>query len=49
MATPPNAVVFSSQRLTVAKMAGAGFWVNLWATTGISLGVWLLYSNGLLS
>jgi len=29
MATPPNAIVFSSGRLTVATMAKYGFWMNV--------------------
>lgn len=29
MATPPNAIVFSSGRLTVASMAKYGFWMNI--------------------
>lgn len=32
MATPPNAVVFASGRLTVPYMAGRGAWLNLWST-----------------
>jgi sodium-dependent dicarboxylate transporter 2/3/5 len=29
MATPPNAIVFSSGRITVASMAKYGFWMNI--------------------
>ncbi|MEY4172725.1 MAG: hypothetical protein RL485_1095 [Bacteroidota bacterium] len=32
MATPPNAIVFSSGKVTVPYMAGRGFWMNVWAT-----------------
>jgi solute carrier family 13 (sodium-dependent dicarboxylate transporter), member 2/3/5 len=32
VATPPNAVVFGSGRLTIAQMARAGLWLNLLAT-----------------
>ncbi|MFZ9597002.1 MAG: SLC13 family permease [Schleiferiaceae bacterium] len=32
MATPPNAIVFSSGKVTVPYMAGRGFWLNIWAT-----------------
>lgn len=29
VATPPNAIVFSSGRITIAQMARVGFWINL--------------------
>ncbi|MFN5087646.1 MAG: SLC13 family permease [Bacteroidota bacterium] len=32
MATPPNAIVFASGKVTVPYMAGRGFWLNIWAT-----------------
>ncbi len=37
MATPPNAIVFSSGKITVPYMAGRGFWLNIWATLVIGL------------
>ena len=37
MATPPNAILFSSGRVTVPYMAKRGFWMNLWATLLIGL------------
>ena len=40
VATPPNAIVFASGRVTVADMARAGLWLNLVATlvvTGVVL------------
>lgn len=37
MATPPNAIVFSSGKITVPYMAGRGFWMNIWATLVIGL------------
>jgi sodium-dependent dicarboxylate transporter 2/3/5 len=37
VATPPNAIVFASEKLTVAKMAKAGFLLNLIAISVIIL------------
>ncbi|MEQ9490980.1 MAG: DASS family sodium-coupled anion symporter [Alphaproteobacteria bacterium] len=42
VATPPNAIVFSSGHLTIPDMARAGFLVNLCAIAVISGVVWLL-------
>lgn len=49
VATPPNAIVFGSERLSIMDMAGAGFWVNIvgivvittaaYALLGIAFGV----------
>lgn len=44
VATPPNAIVFASEKLTVAQMARAGFLLNLIAISVIVLIVWLLVS-----
>ncbi len=43
MATPPNAIVFATGRLTVWDMATAGFWLNL-----VSLVIILLLSQPLI-
>ncbi len=43
MATPPNAIVFSSGAITVRQMAAAGFWLNL-----VSLTIILLITQTLL-
>lgn len=43
VATPPNAIVFGADKITVADMARAGFVINLLAWLCISaLGIWLL-------
>ena len=42
MATPPNAIVFSSGKVTVPYMAGRGFWMNIWATLLIGLVICLV-------
>ncbi len=39
MATPPNAIVFASNKIKISEMAKAGFWLNL-----ISVGMLLLFS-----
>jgi sodium-dependent dicarboxylate transporter 2/3/5 len=39
MATPPNAIVFASEKVKISEMAKAGFWLNL-----ISVGMLLLFS-----
>ena len=42
VATPPNAIVFSSRFVTIPQMAKTGFWLNLLAVGLISLGVYFL-------
>jgi len=44
VATPPNAIVFASDRLTVAQMAKAGFLLNLVAIVVIVFMTWALVS-----
>jgi len=40
MATPPNAIVFTSGKLTIPSMAREGFWMNMLAT----LVIWSIFS-----
>ena len=42
VATPPNAIVFSSQYITIPQMAKAGFWLNIIAALLITLFVLFL-------
>jgi sodium-dependent dicarboxylate transporter 2/3/5 len=42
VATPPNAIIFSSRTVTIPQMAKAGFWLNIIAVALISLFVLLL-------
>ncbi|MBT3703428.1 MAG: DASS family sodium-coupled anion symporter [Alphaproteobacteria bacterium] len=42
VATPPNAIIFSSEKLTVAQMAKAGFLLNLIAISVIVFITWAL-------
>lgn len=46
VATPPNAIVFSSGQLTIPQMARAGLWMNLIASLVITLFVLLFYPQG---
>ena len=42
VATPPNAIVFGSDYLTIPQMARAGFILNLLAVVVVSVAAWLL-------
>jgi len=44
VATPPNAIVFSSRRVTIAQMVKAGFWLNLAVVALIPV---LMYTIGI--
>ena len=46
VATPPNAIVFSSGQLTIPQMARAGLWMNLIASVVITVFVLLFYPLG---
>jgi sodium-dependent dicarboxylate transporter 2/3/5 len=41
VATPPNAIVFASGKVTIKQMAKVGFGLNLIAIVVITLVVWL--------
>lgn len=42
VATPPNAIVFSSRYVTMLQMARAGFWLNLVGVVVITAFVWFV-------
>jgi sodium-dependent dicarboxylate transporter 2/3/5 len=42
VATPPNAIVFSSRYVTIQQMVGAGVWLNLCGVVIITGFVYLL-------
>ena len=42
VATPPNAIIFSSRYVSMPQMAKAGFWLNIFAVVLISLFVLFL-------
>jgi len=41
VATPPNAIIFGSERVTIPQMFKAGFWINLLGIIGITLVLFL--------
>lgn len=43
IATPPNAIVFSSQKITIKQMAKAGFWLNLIGIGLLTFYCWLIF------
>lgn len=43
IATPPNAIIFSTEKITIKDMAKAGFWLNITFTFLISVFIYLLY------
>ncbi|NWF89415.1 MAG: DASS family sodium-coupled anion symporter [Ignavibacteriaceae bacterium] len=42
VATPPNTIAFSSERLKILEMVKAGFWMNIFGVVVISILVYLL-------
>jgi sodium-dependent dicarboxylate transporter 2/3/5 len=42
VATPPNAIVYSSGRVRMGDMIKAGIWLNLVGIVLVVLAVWLL-------
>jgi sodium-dependent dicarboxylate transporter 2/3/5 len=42
VATPPNAIVFSSGHITIPQMVRAGIWLNILGTIAIIASVYLL-------
>ena len=45
VSTPPNAIVFSSGRVTVSQMARVGFVLNLVGVVVVSVFAWLFISG----
>ncbi len=45
VATPPNAIVFSSGKISIPQMARAGLWLNLIFTIVLTLGVYLIFAG----
>jgi len=43
VATPPNAIVFSSRRLKIIDMAKTGFLINLFGIIVVTFFVWLFF------
>lgn len=42
VATPPNAIIYGSNRISIPEMARAGFWLNLIFITMVTLATYLL-------
>ena len=45
VATPPNAIVFGSERLTIKQMAREGVLLNLIGVVVVTLACWLMFGN----
>ena len=44
VATPPNAIVFGSDQLTIREMAKEGFVLNMFGASVVTIIIWLTFS-----